>query len=159
MGIILTLLLQGASQQAERHAKSAFLAWKKESMPCKATPAARRTVTELRALAKDAEKLRLQREAKQRAQQDTRQRKRREAYLLTLASDFDRCWNSIDQYAERGTASGYDEANRAIVDLADAYVLAADRRAFDAALQRFMERHGKRSALVRRLVNAGLWQK
>jgi len=100
-------------------------------------------VAELRAHAKEAEKLRLE----------------REAYLLTLAADFDRHWNAINQHAERGTASGYDEAKRAIVDLADAYAFASDRNAFDKALRRFMIRHAKRGALVRRLVEAGLWEK
>ena len=158
MGTVLSLLLQGASQQAERQVKSAFLAWQKESMSSEASPAKQRKVAELRTLAKEAEKLRQQHEAKVQARQEADRRKKREAYLQTLATDFDRYWSAIDQHAERGTASGYDEAKRTIVDLADAYALASDRNAFDKALRRFMVRHTKRGALVRRLVEAGLWQ-
>ncbi len=157
--IVFNLLLQGASQQAERRVKSEFLAWLKESGSRESSPAKPRKVIELRALAKEAEKLRLERETKEHARQEAARRKQREAYLLTLAADFDRHWNAIHQHAQRGTASGYEEAKRAIVDLADAYALASDRNAFDKALRRFMVGHAKRGALVRRLVEAGLWEK
>jgi hypothetical protein len=157
--IVFNLLLQGASQQAERWVKSEFLAWLKESGSRESLPVKPRKVAELRALAKEAEKRRLEHEAKERARQEAECRKQREAYLRTLAADFDRHWKVIDQHAGRGTASGYDEAKRAIIDLADAYALASDRKAFDKALRRFMVRHAKRGALVRRLVEAGLWQK
>lgn len=156
---VFNLLLQGASQQAERWVKTEYLAWLKESGTRESSPAKPRKVAELRTLAKEAEKLRLEREEKERAQQEAERRKQREAYLLTLSADFDRHWNAIHQHAERGTASGYDEAKRAIVDLADAYALASNRNAFDKALRRFMVRHAKRGALVRRLVEAGLWEK
>jgi hypothetical protein len=159
MRAILKLLLQDKSQQAERQIKSRFLAWQKKNAPSAASSAKQRKVAELRSLANEAEKLRLEREAKERAHQEAKRRKKREAYLQTLAADFDRCWNAIHQHAERGTASGYDEAKCAIVDLADAYTLASDRNAFDKALRSFMVRHAKRGALVRRLVEAGLWQK
>lgn len=157
--IVFTLLLQGASQQAERHVKAEFLAWQKESGSSESSPAKPRKVAELHVLAKVAEQLRLEREVKERVLQEAARRKQRETYLLTLAADFDRHWNVIDQHAERGTASGYDEAKRAVVDLAEAYALASDRNAFDKALRPFMARHAKRGALVRRLVEAGLWQK
>lgn len=118
-----------------------------------------RRVAELRALAEEEKKLRLQREAKERARQEAGHRKKREAYLVTLAADFDHCWNAIHQHAERGTASAYDKVKRGIADLADAYALASKRDAFDHALRQFMLRHTKRGALVRRLVEVGLWQK
>ena len=79
-------------------------------------------------------------------------------YLATLAADFDRCWQDIDQKAERGIASAYEEATRALADLAEAYTLRSNRSEFDARLHGFMERHGKRTALVRRLRQAGLWR-
>jgi hypothetical protein len=43
--------------------------------------------------------------------------------------------------------------------LSEAYTLCATRADFDRALADFMRRHGTRSALVRRLVEAGLWKK
>lgn len=156
---VFTLLLQGASQQAERRVKSAFLAWLKENGSRESPPAKPRNVAELRTLAVEAEKRRLEREEKERARQEAEQRKQREAYLLTLAADFDRHWNAIHEHAERGTASAYETATRAIVDLADAYALASNRNEFDKALRDFMARHGRRGALVRRLVDAGVWNK
>lgn len=156
---ILKLLLKGNSQQAERQIKSRFLARQKENAQSAAPSGTQRKVAELRALAEEENKLRLQRETKERARQEAGRRKKREAYLATLAADFDRCWNALHQQAERGTASAYDEAKRGIVDLADAYARASNRDAFDRALRQFMVRHAKRGALVRRLVEVGLWRK
>ncbi|OFZ69750.1 MAG: hypothetical protein A2Z01_11290 [Betaproteobacteria bacterium RBG_16_58_11] len=156
---MLKLLMQGNSQQAERQIKRRFLAWQKENVQSVAPSGTQRRVGELRALAAEEKKLHLQREAKERARQEAGRRKKHEAYLVTLADDFDRCWNALHQHAERGTASAYDEAKRGIADLADAYALASNRDAFDRALHQFMARHAKRGALVRRLVEAGLWQK
>jgi hypothetical protein len=118
-----------------------------------------RSVAELRSLAQEAERLQLGHEAKEQARREAEHRKKRETYLKTLAADFDRYWNAVHPHAERGTASGYDEAKRAIVDLADAYALVSKKKEFDRALRLFMVRHAKRGALVRRLVEAGLWQK
>lgn len=159
MRVVLKLLLQGQSQQAERQIKSRFLSWQKEHAQSAISSGTRRRVSELWESAAEVEKGRLQHEAQERAQQAARERKKREAYLATLAVDFDRCWTASHQQAERGIASAYGEATRAIVDLADAYALVSKRDAFDLALRGFMERHGKRSALVRRLVDAGLWKK
>lgn len=153
----LKLLLQGKAQEAESQFKSRFLAWRKENRPRIVVSSVRRSASELRELALEEEKLRAQREADERLRRDAEQRKRRDAYLKILAKDFNRCWSAIDEKAARGTARGYDEAKRALVDLADAYALTSSRTAFDQALQQFMARHGKRPALMRRLVDAGLW--
>jgi len=159
MKTVFHLLLQGESQLAERRVKSEFFAWQKETVQDETGPATPRSVAELRSLAQKTESIRLGREAKEQARQETEQRKKREAYLKTLAADFDRCWNAIHPNAERGTASSYDEAKHAIVDLADAYVLVSKKKEFDQALRHFVVRHAKRGALIRRLVEAGLWQK
>lgn len=153
------LLLQGASQQAERWVKSKFLAWLKESGSRESSPAKPRKVAELRALVNEAENLRLKCEEEERARQEAERRKQREVYLRMMAADFDCHWKVADRHAERGTASSYDEVKRVIADLADSYALTSDREVFDQALRRFMVRHGKRGALVRRLVEAGLWEK
>ena len=159
MRIVFHLLLQGESQLTERRVNSEFLAWQKETGQSVTGPTALRSAAELRSLAQEAERLRLGHEAKEQARQEAEHRKKREAYLKTLAADFDRCWKAIHPHAERGTASAYDEAKRAIVDLADAYALVSKKKEFDRALRLFMVRHAKRGALVRRLVEAGLWQK
>jgi hypothetical protein len=66
---------------------------------------------------------------------------------------------SISKRAERGIASAYEEVKCALVDLSEAYTLCASRTDFERKLVQFMARHGKRSALVRRLADAGLWKK
>lgn len=159
IGIVFHLLLQGESQLAERRVKSEFLTWQKETGQSVTGPAAPRSVAELRSLAQKAERIRSGQEAKERTRQEAEHRKKREAYLKTLAADFDRFWNAIHPHAERGTASSYDEAKRAIVDLAEAYVFVSKKKEFDQALRHFVVRHAKRGALIRRLVEAGLWQK
>jgi len=155
----LRLLLEGRAREAERTLKTRFLAWQRERSPPQTAVVGRRTVAELRTLAEDAGRIRREREAKARAQAKARQRQQREAYLATLAADFDRAWAAAHEMAERGTASGYDETLRAIVDLGEAYALRKEGEAFEQALRRFMIRHGKRGALVRRLTGAKLWRK
>jgi hypothetical protein len=159
MRAFLKLLLQRQPQQAERQLKSRFFAWRREASPKTASAVERRSVGELRALANEAENARLRREAEERARQEEERRKEREKYLAKLAADFDRHWESASKEAERGVASGYDSATRTIIDLSDAYALKSDRNVFDQAMQEFMASHSKRSALVRRLVEAGLWRK
>ncbi len=156
---VLKLLLEGRAQLAECTLKARFLAWQRENSPSEASALVQRTVAELRTLAEDAGRIREEREAEERARAEARQRQQREAYLATLAADFERAWAAAHEMAERGTASGYDEALRAIVDLAEAYALRKDGEAFEQALRRFMVRHGKRGALVRRLAAAELWGK
>lgn len=155
---VVNLLLHGASHQAERWAKSSFRAWRKESGSSESPPVPPRQVAALRATAEKAKKLRQQRQAIERARQEAKQRKQREANLRQLHIKAEQHWKAIDQLAERGIASGYEAAKRAIVDLADAYAFASDRDTFDKALRRFMVRHSKRAALVRRLVEEGLWE-
>ncbi len=82
----------------------------------------------------------------------------RESYLRTLADDFDRCWKAAHERAERGTAAAYDDVQRALADLVDAYTLCASRAEFEQRLPQFMAKHSKRGALVRRLVESGLWK-
>ncbi|TAL86515.1 MAG: hypothetical protein EPN46_04220 [Candidimonas sp.] len=159
MRAILKLLLNGKSQQAERQFKTAFLTWQKKLAQGTAPCVSRRKVAELRTLAKVAETHRLEREAKARVRQEAVRRKKRDDFLKTLAADFDQCWNALHPLVERGSASGYDQAKHVIIDLADAYQLVSSKEIFDRALRRFLVRHAKRGALIRRLVEAGLWQK
>jgi hypothetical protein len=155
----LKLLLSGKTHQAERQLKSRFLKWQREQCSTRATVPSLRSVAELQALAKSAGQVRLQREAEQRAKLKAEQQIKRDAYLRTLASDFDRCWQAVSLQAERGSASAYDKLIPGMVDLSEAYKLCSSAKEWDRALRRFMVRHIKRSALVRRLVEAGLWEK
>jgi F0F1-type ATP synthase membrane subunit b/b' len=116
-------------------------------------------VAELHQLADEVEQIRQRQEALERARADAARRKQREADLATLARDFDRAWAAADQQAQRGVASAYDEVRRAVVDLAEAYELHATREQFEQALQSFMTPHVRRTTLVKRLIDAGLWKR
>ena len=155
---MLKLLMTGHAQQAERRLKLRLLAWQREQHPIGKHEARRRTVNELQELAASAAETRKKQEAVQRRKVEAERRVKHETYLRTLAADFDRCWQVADNRAERAIASAYDEVKRALVELAEAYTLCASRVDFDRKLAQFMIRHGKRGALVRRLVDAGLWK-
>lgn len=155
----LKLLLSGQAHQAERQLKSRFLKWRRDTSATPVVAPTLRTVAELRELAKSTGQVRLQREARQRAKLKAEQQAKRDAYLHSLAADFDRCWQAVDQKAQRGIASAYDEVRNSIFDLAEAYRLCSSDKEWDRALRRFMVRHIKRGVLVRRLVDAGLWEK
>lgn len=116
---------------------------------------------QLRGLAQSASGVRLEREAKERAKQEAKRRQQREATLRLLMADMAKCWEAIDAQARRGSASGYEQAVRAAAELAaelaEGYALTSTRKEFDRALRRFLVRHATRSALLRRLTEAGLW--
>jgi hypothetical protein len=156
---VLKLLLDGRGQEAERKLKSAFLSWRRAQRPPTATATARRTVAELRSLADGAAAVRQKKDAAKRKRAEAARQAERDTRLRIMAKHFDSHWRAADKDAQRGVASGYEAARRTIGDLADAYTLCSTRADFDRALADFMLRHGTRSALVKRLVEAGLWRK
>lgn len=157
MAAVLKLIAQGQGHVAERQVKSRHAAWLKAQRPSSASPAPRRSVGQLRELAQSASGVRLEREAKERAKQEAERRQQREAYLRLLMADVDKRWVAIDAQAQRGSASGYEQAVRALAELAEGYALNDSRKTFDRALRRFLVRHATRGALLRRLTEAGLW--
>lgn len=90
-----------------------------------------RRVTALCVIATKATKLRQEREAIERAQRETKQRKQSEANFRQLVINAEQHWETINRLAQRVTASGYEAAKRAIVDLADSYAFTSDRNSFD----------------------------
>ena len=97
------------------------------------------------------------REAKERAKQEAECRRQREAQLRRLMVDVDKHWEAIDAQAQRGSAAGYQQAVRALSDLAEGDALTSSRKEFERALRRFLIPHATRGALLRRLTKAGLW--
>ena len=71
-------------------------------------------------------------------------------------ADVDKRWAAIDALAQRGSASGYEQAVRAMSALAEGYALTSSRKEFDRALRRLLVRHATRGALLSRLTEAGL---
>lgn len=158
MAAALKLMLQGRGQEAERRVKARHAAWQKAQRPANVSAVPRRSVADdLRELAKSASGVRLEREAAERTQQEAECRRQREACLRAVMADVDHRWETIHEQAQRGSASGYEQAVRALAELAEGYALTASRETFDRALRRFLVRHATRGALLRRLTEAGLW--
>lgn len=155
---ILKLLARRRSQEAERRVRSQHGEWLKTRWPAAST-VHRSSMVELRKLAKTASTVRLEMEAKQRAQEDAQRQRQRESSLRRLMSEVDKHWATIDSQAKRDSASGYEHAVRLVRELADGYALTSSAKEFDRALRRFLVRHATRGALLRRLTEAGLWAK
>jgi len=154
---VLKQLLSGQGQQAERTLKSRFTAWQRDLQTDNAdTP--RRTVGELRQNAEKARQIRLEKQKRDRKQREIQRRKEREAYLKNLSNDFPKAWESVREPVERGSGRGYDEACRALVDIAEAYALFSTKKRFQEELKKFMAGHLRRKALIQRLVTAGIWK-
>lgn len=157
MVAVLKLIAQGRGQEAERRVRSRHAAWLKAQRPAHAPATRRRSVAELRELAISAAAVRLEREAAERTKQEAEHRRQRETYLRQMMAEADKHWDAIDAQAKRGSASGYTQAVRALIDLAEGYMLTSSRKEFERALRRFVVRHATRGALLRRLTEAGLW--
>jgi hypothetical protein len=116
-----------------------------------------RTVGELCKHAEAAEQIRHEQEKREQEKRELKLRKEREAYLEALAKNFPKVWNSVQQTVERGSGLAYDEACRALADLAEAYSLHSSRKTFEQELRKFMADHMRRKGLIQRLVKAGIW--
>ena len=157
LAAILKLIAQGQGHEAERQVRSRHATWLKVQRPSAASRARRRSVAELRELAKLASGMRVEREAKACAKQEAEKFCKREAHLRRLMADADKHWEAINAQAQRGSASGYMQAVQALTDLAEAYELTSSRKEFERALRRLLVRHATRGAVLRRLTEAGLW--
>ena len=157
MAAMLKLVAQGRGREAEREIRVRRATWSKAQRPSRTPWEARRTAGQLRELARSASGKRLAREVEARAAAQAEHRQQREAALRLLMADVDKRWAAIEAQAQRGSAMGYEQAVRDLTDLAEGYALMSSRNEFDRALRRWLVRHAKRSALLRRLAKAGLW--
>jgi hypothetical protein len=157
MAAVLKLIALGQGREAERQMRTRHATWLKAKRPRPATPVQQRSVAQLRELAQSASGVRRARQAQERATQEAERRRQRKATLRLLMADVERRWADVDALAGRGSASGYEQAVRALRDLAEGYVLTSSRKDFDRALRRLLVRHATRGALLRRLTEAGLW--
>lgn len=156
MAAVLKLIAQNRDAEGLRRVRSRLAAWLKSQRPAVAARPPR-SVAELCEVAEVARSARQAREARDHAAQQAEQRLRHEAHLRRLLEDVDRQWAAVEAQVERGSGPGYDEAVRLILELDQAHKLGACRDEFTRALQRFVARHERRSALRRRLSEAGLW--
>jgi hypothetical protein len=155
---MLRSIVQADRSNPQREIASRYRAWHRQHTPEAAPEARRRNVAELRSLAVPAGEERRRRDALAREQEAAARRAKRDTQLRLLMSDVDKRWLALHQQAQRGSASAYEQIVRALSDLAEAYAIASDRKTFDRELRRFLVRHAKRGALLRRLNEAGLWQ-
>lgn len=155
---VLAQIAEDKALQADRQVKSHYAAWLKAQRPS-STNAPRRSMGELRKLVGLATAARMEREAKAQVELAAASRRRRESELSRLMDEPELFWESADAEAQRGIASSYQRALQILVDLAEGYALFASREEFDRELRRFLAQHGHRTALMRRLINAGLWTK
>jgi hypothetical protein len=153
---VLKQVLSGQGQQAERTLKSRFAAWRRGLGGDAGEPPGR-SIGELWAKAKAAERIRLEEKTHEKMQQEVKRRKERDAYLKNLSKDFPRAWKSVQRTVERGLGLAYDEACRGLIDLSEAYTVHASNKRFQEELKKFMADHVRRKALVQRLMKAGLW--
>ena len=153
---VLKAIATGRGQEAERQVKSHYAAWLKSQRPA-SSEAPQRKVVELRELAQSTGERRRAREAEAHAKRETERRQKREAELRRIMSTPDTYWREADTQASRGSASGYEKTVDMLKVLAEGYALVAGPEAFERQLRRFLVPHAKRSALLRRLADAGLW--
>jgi len=153
---LLNQLLEGQGQKAERTLKNRFAVWRR-GLGGESDEAPRRSVEELKRNAETAKERRLERERREKERLDAKRRKEREAYLRALSKNFPEAWQSVQQSVERGSGLAYDEACRALADLAEAYSVHANRKTFQQELRKFMAGHMRRKTLIQRLVKAGIW--
>lgn len=155
MRATMRLLLEGRSQEAERELRQRYLAWQRERAH---NPQAksRRTVAEIDAGRGMARGKRLEIEQHKRATQEAKRIAERKQQLERLAANSDMTWAAIDKTLQRGSGLAYDQALQALKNLAEAMGQAGRQAEFQHGLVRLLCVHGKRSAWMRRLAEAGI---
>ncbi|WP_245965065.1 hypothetical protein [Trinickia dinghuensis] len=159
MRAALRMLLDGRNQEAERILRRRFLAWEQARVPNRVASPAPRRVSEIEARVSFHRGVREQREHEAREAEEARRKAARSSYLASLLEDEDSTWSTIDSKLQRGSGSSYDQAFRALQELAEAYASVKRDTIFRRRLVRLMAQHGKRGAWVARLTKAGyLWE-
>lgn len=130
MKAVLKQLLGSKGQQAKRTLKVRFAAWRRGLQTDK-TEAPCRTVEELRKNAEAAQKIRMEKQKRDRKRREIKRRREREAALKNLSKDFPKAWKSVQQTVELGSGLAYDDACRFLIDISKAYTLHASRKRFE----------------------------
>lgn len=88
---------------------------------------------------------RIEREKREQAEADRRR------HLKDIHDHQDTYWRQVDKSAERGVASGYDEATNLLVELRDAAAQFNETQEFQARFRVWVPSHMRRPALIKRL--------
>lgn len=153
----LLAVLCGESRKAERQIRGRYHDFVRLHATGQGVDAPeRRTISEIRALVREALKEREKQEAlKRERKRIERERKRRE-YLKEMAGRFPHWWKQADTHAQEQKASSYDLARDILVDLRDAYAQEGRQKEFATTLESFASKYSRRPALMRRLKDAGM---
>jgi len=148
---IIARIIQGEGSRVQTELQSRFYRSYRESKQDSSLGAGseRRTADELLELADKKEQDRKRRVAEE------KERTRHEQ-LAGLVPRFTELWASVNRLAEEQSGPSYDKTCSLLVDMRDAYDQAGRRPDFDKEFTTFMERHGRRGALVRRFEKARL---
>ncbi|MGL4476291.1 MAG: hypothetical protein ACRCT7_17855 [Shewanella sp.] len=75
----------------------------------------------------------------------------KEKALTDIYNQRERCWQQVQEQADRTCASGYDAASRYLHQLCEAYQFKAEEAAFEQRFKRFVVANNSRKALLNRL--------
>jgi hypothetical protein len=147
-------IMTDGGKKVEMILKKSFATW--ESQQRASTEVPKRTVHELRILAKKSQKIRLKQEALKKQRAEKQRQDERNKYLQTLTYNVQAIWDTVNNYARSNSAKGYDKACQLLVDLAEAYQLYIDYNDFKKSLDYFIQQHKGRRTLLQRITKAGL---
>jgi len=150
------LLASGAGRQAERQALGRFSDWRRQRDKTTVAVATLRSVAQIEMGRGEAGRERLERERRQRELLERRQADERRRHFEEVVARAERIWADIDAMLQRGTGAAYENAERAVAELADALKAQGRGADFQRSLSRQLSTHGKRPAWLARLRKRGL---
>jgi len=120
----------------------------------------RRTVGELFSewdrRARDEQRRAAGKVARERARREKEEARKRQAYLHGLAKCMTATWKKVESLIRDRTPQSYDRAVTLLMDLRDAATVAGKDGDFVSRLQQILERHARKSTLIRRIEQASL---
>lgn len=147
-------LLEGQGLQAQLAVRNAYLAWQRERQERPELP--RRSLARIRDGITAIRSARLERERIARQAEVARREAEYAAMLDHLAQEAPQVWEEIDATVQHGTGKAYEQAFQLLQQLAEALRRAGRETEFRCDLVGLQQKHGRRPAWVKRLVQAGL---
>ncbi len=155
---MLLRVLSGESRGVESELRRRYNQFLKQSRSVDAEDDGntRRIVPELFALAEKAKQQRVEREARALERKRAAEERKRRKYLLELSERFPETWEQIENLVEEMTGKAYERAVELLVDLSDSYDEIGSAEDFYTKFSYFASKYKRRTALVRRMKEAGL---
>jgi hypothetical protein len=119
------MLATGRAREAEREMAKRFAIWRKKHGAAPALEkVSRRTVAQIEEGREAAERLRLDKERRQRERREQKAQLERNKRLAEVASRAEAIWQEIEQLLLRATGASYTQAESAVIELAQALTAA-----------------------------------